>query len=191
MAREIALSFALGARLQSGFTATFRSASDQAKAVSQSLRDMERTPVAKVGAQRTKIRELSESLKEARGELDNLWQRASQAGTMTTIMARQIEQAERRVRTCTGALNRQTAAYRESLAQVAQTRGSVRGLAAEYGHLSAQMDRARAVQTAMAANRSQAGTACRSAGAPAGHRGRRRHGGHPGQAGRQCGRCVR
>lgn len=157
MAREIALSFALGARLQSGFTATFRSASDQAKAVSQSLRDMERTPVAKVGAQRTKIRELSESLKEARGELDNLWQRASQAGTMTTIMARQIEQAERRVRTCTGALNRQTAAYRESLAQVAQTRGSVRGLAAEYGHLSAQMDRARAVQTAMAANRSQAG----------------------------------
>lgn len=157
MAREIALSFALGARLQSGFTATFRSASDQAKAVSQSLRDMERTPVAKVGAQRTKIRELSESLKEARGELDNLWQRASQAGTMTTIMARQIEQAERRMRTCTGALNRQTAAYRESLAQVAQTRGSVRGLAAEYGHLSAQMDRARAVQTAMAANRSQAG----------------------------------
>lgn len=157
MAREIALSFALGARLQSGFTAAFQSASDQAKAVSQSLRDMERTPVAKVGAQRTKIRELSESLKEARGELDNLWQRASQAGTMTTIMARQIEQAERRVRTCTGALNRQTAAYRESLAQVAQTRGSVRGLAAEYGHLSAQMDRARAVQTAMAANRSQAG----------------------------------
>ncbi len=157
MAREIALSFALGARLQSGFTAAFRSASDQAKAVSQSLRDMERTPVAKVGAQRTKIRELSESLKEARGELDNLWQRASQAGAMTTIMARQIEQAERRVRTCTGALNRQTAAYRESLAQVAQTRGSVRGLAAEYGHLSAQMDRARAVQTAMAANRSQAG----------------------------------
>lgn len=157
MAREIALSFALGARLQSGFTTAFRSASDQAKAVSQSLRDMERTPVAKVGAQRTKIRELSESLKEARGELDNLWQRASQAGAMTTIMARQIEQAERRVRTCTGALNRQTAAYRESLAQVAQTRGSVRGLAAEYGHLSAQMDRARAVQTAMAANRSQAG----------------------------------
>lgn len=157
MAREIALSFALGARLQSGFTAAFQSASSQAKAVSQSLRDMERTPVAKVGAQRTKIRELSESLKEARGELDNLWQRASQAGTMTTIMARQIEQAERRVRTCTGALNRQTAAYRESLAQVAQTRGSVRGLAAEYGHLSAQMDRARAVQTAMAANRSQAG----------------------------------
>ena len=50
MAREIALSFALGARLQSGFTAAFQSASSQAKAVSQAIRDMERTPVGKIGA---------------------------------------------------------------------------------------------------------------------------------------------
>jgi len=102
MAREIALSFALGARLQSGFTAAFQSASSQAKAVSQAIRDMERTPVGKIGAamstQQEKIRGLSGSLKDARGELDGLWQRASQAGTMTTVMARQIEQAEARVR---------------------------------------------------------------------------------------------
>ena len=107
MAREIALSFALGARLQSGFTAAFQSASSQAKAVSQAIRDMERTPVGKIGAamstQQEKIRGLSGSLKDARGELDGLWQRASQAGTMTTVMARQIEQAEARVRPRGGA----------------------------------------------------------------------------------------
>ena len=107
MAREIALSFALGARLQSGFTAAFQSASSQAKAVSQAIRDMERTPVGKIGAamstQQEKIRGLSGSLKDARGELDGLWQRASQAGTMTTVMARQIEQAEARVRRLSGA----------------------------------------------------------------------------------------
>lgn len=161
MAREIALSFALGARLQSGFTAAFQSASSQAKAVSQAIRDMERTPVGKIGAamstQQEKIRGLSGSLKDARGELDGLWQRASQAGTMTTVMARQIEQAEARVRRLSGALSRQTATYRETVAQAASTSGSVRALTRDYAQLSAQLERARAVQTAMAANRSQAG----------------------------------
>ena len=161
MAREIALSFALGARLQSGFTAAFQSASSQAKAVSQAIRDMERTPVGKIGAamstQQEKIRGLSGSLKDARGELDGLWQRASQAGTMTTVMARQIEQAEARVRRLSGALSRQTATYRETVAQAVSTSGSVRALTRDYAQLSAQLERARAVQTAMAANRSQAG----------------------------------
>ena len=161
MAREIALSFALGARLQSGFNAAFTSASSQAKAVSQAIRDMERTPVGRVGAvmatQQEKIRGLSGSLREARGELNGLWQRASQAGTMTTTMARQIEQAEARVRRLSGALSRQTATYRETVAQAASTSGSVRALTRDYAQLSAQLERARAVQTAMAANRSQAG----------------------------------
>ena len=80
MARDISLAFALGARLQSGFSAAFRSASRQAQLVSQSIREMEQTPTGRIGAvmaaQRDRLKGLSESLRGAQGELARLRQQA-------------------------------------------------------------------------------------------------------------------
>ena len=50
MAREISLSFALGARLTSGYSAAFKGAAAQAGAVARAVREMERTPVGRIGA---------------------------------------------------------------------------------------------------------------------------------------------
>lgn len=160
MAREISLSFALGARLTSGYSAAFKGAAAQAGAVARAVRQMEQTPVGKVGAamqaQQEKIRGLSGSLREAQARLAGLWQRAEQAGTMSVTLARQIEQAERQVRGLSGALSRQTSRYRETVAQAAGVGGSVRGLTADYARLSREMERARNVRQALAANAAQA-----------------------------------
>lgn len=160
MAREISLTFALGARLTSGYSAAFRGAAAQAGAVARAVRQMEQTPVGKVGAamqaQKEKIRGLSGSLREAQARLAGLWQRAEQAGTMSLTLARQIEQAERQVRGLSGALSRQASQYRETVAQAASVGGSVRGLTAEYARLSREMERARRMGQALAANAAQA-----------------------------------
>lgn len=160
MAREISLSFALGARLTSGYSAAFKGAAAQAGAVARAVRQMEQTPVGKVGAamqaQQEKIRGLSGSLRQAQAQLTGLWQRAEQAGTMSTTLARQIEQAERQVRGLSGALSRQMGQYRETVAQAASVGGSVRGLAADYARLSREMERARNVGQALAANGTRA-----------------------------------
>lgn len=160
MAREISLSFALGARLTSGYSAAFKGAAAQAGAVARAVREMERTPVGRIGAamqaQQEKIRGLSGDLRQAQAHLAGLWQRAEQAGTMSTTLARQIEQAERQVRGLSGALSRQTGQYRETVAQAASVGGSVRGLAADYARLSREMERARNMGQALAANGTQA-----------------------------------
>lgn len=160
MAREISLSFALGARLTSGYSAAFKGAAAQAGAVARAVREMEGTPVGKIGAamqaQQEKIRKLSGDLRQAQAQLAGLWQRAEQAGTMSTTLARQIEQAERQVRGLSGALSRQTGQYRETVAQAASVGGSVRGLAADYARLSQEMERARNMGQALAANATQA-----------------------------------
>ena len=160
MAREISLSFALGARLTSGYSAAFRGAAAQAGAVARAVREMERTPVGRIGAamqaQRERIRGLSGDLRQAQAHLAGLWQRAEQAGNMSTTLARQIEQAERQVRGLSGALSRQMGQYRETVAQAASAGGSVRELAENYRRLSREMERARNVGQALAANSAQA-----------------------------------
>ena len=50
MAREFGVSFSLGANLDGSFGSSFKAASDRIGAVTQALRDMERSPVGKVGA---------------------------------------------------------------------------------------------------------------------------------------------
>ena len=160
MAREIAVSFALNANLTGGYKAAFQGAASQARSVTQAIREMEKSPVGKLGAsmatQREKIKGLSGSLKEARRDLAGLWQKAEQSGTLTTAMCRQIEQAEKRVAGLSGALNRQVSSWKSTAAQAATVGGSVRGLAHDYSALAAKIDHARKVQTAFAANRSQA-----------------------------------
>lgn len=160
MARELSLSFALGARLTSGYSAAFRGAAAQAGAVARAVREMEQTPVGRIGAamqaQRENIRGLSGSLRQARTHLEGLRQRAEAAGTVSGTLARQIEQAERQVRGLSGALSRQMGQYRETVAQAASAGGSVRELAENYRRLSREMQRTRAVGQALAANSAQA-----------------------------------
>ena len=160
MARDISLAFALGARLQSGFSAAFRSASRQAQLVSQSIREMEQTPTGRIGAvmaaQRERLRGLSGSLREARGDLARLRQQAAESGSASALLTRQIEQAERRVDGLSASLRRQGAAWRETVAQAATAGGSVRELTRNYEQLSQRLERARALQAGLAANRTQA-----------------------------------
>ena len=160
MARDISLAFALGARLQSGFSAAFRSASRQAQLVSQSIREMEQTPTGRISAvmaaQRERLRGLSGSLREARGDLARLRQQAAESGSASALLTRQIEQAERRVDGLSASLRRQGAAWRETVAQAATAGGSVRELTRNYEQLSQRLERARALQAGLAANRTQA-----------------------------------
>ncbi|WP_346667513.1 phage tail tape measure protein [uncultured Desulfovibrio sp.] len=160
MAREISLSFALGARLTSGYSAAFRGAAAQAGAVARAVREMERTPVGRIGAamqaQRENIRGLRGDLRQAQAHLEGLRQRAEAAGTVSVRLARQIEQAERQVRGLSGALSRQAGQYRETVARAADVGGSVRELAENYRRLSGEMTRARNVGQALAANSAQA-----------------------------------
>ena len=48
MAREFGVSFSLGANLDGSFGSSFKAASDRIGAVTQALRDMERSPIGKV-----------------------------------------------------------------------------------------------------------------------------------------------
>lgn len=159
MAREVAISFALGASLKSGFTAAFQGAAQQSRNLGQAIREMERTPVGRIGAdmqaQREKIRGLGTALRAARGDLEGLRQKAAETGSASGILARQIVQAEKRVEGLSGAVTRQNAAWRETVARAASVGGSVRGLGADYERLSAKMERARKVQIALEANRTR------------------------------------
>lgn len=73
MAREFGVSFSLGANLDGSFGSSFKAASDRIGAVTQALRDMERSPIGKVGAamsaQKDKIKAQVAELKEARRQL--------------------------------------------------------------------------------------------------------------------------
>ncbi|WP_300908384.1 hypothetical protein, partial [uncultured Desulfovibrio sp.] len=157
MAREIAVSFALNANLTGGYKAAFQGAASQARGVTQAIREMEKSPVGKLGAsmlaQREKIRGLSGSLKEARGTLAALNAQALSSGGATGMLARQIELAEKRVASLSGALDRQLGQWRSTTAQAATVGGGVRGLTQDYSALAAKIDHARKVQTAFAANR--------------------------------------
>ncbi|MDE6735578.1 MAG: phage tail tape measure protein [Desulfovibrio sp.] len=158
MAREVAITFALNAALKGGYKAAFQGAASQARNVASALRQMERTPVGKLGAamatQREKIKGLSGSLKEARQSLASL--NAQAAGGGTAMLGRQIEIATTRVKSLEGALNRQLGAWRNTTAQAATASGSVSRLARDYEKLSQKMERARKASQALHANRAQA-----------------------------------
>ena len=160
MAREIAISFALNASLTGGYKAAFQGAAGQVRMVTQAIRQMEGTPVGKLGAamatQREKIKGLSGSLREAQSTLTALQTRATAAGGASGLLARQIEQAQKRVDGLSGALNRQLAGWKASTAQAATLGGSVRGLGVEYEKLAGKIEQARKAQAALAANMSRA-----------------------------------
>ena len=160
MAREVAITFALNAALKGGYKAAFQGAASQARNVAGALRDMERTPVGKLGAamvaQRAKIKGLGTELRAAQATLGRLQAQAQASGGATGMLGRQIQQAEQRVKNLNGALGRQIGAWRNTTAQAATAAGSVRRLTEEYARLSTRMERARKVQQSLHANRAQA-----------------------------------
>lgn len=160
MAREVAVTFALNAALKGGFKAAFQGAASQARSVAHAMREMERTPVGKLGAamvtQRAKIKGLGTELRAAQATLGRLQAQAQASGGATGMLGRQIRQAEQRVSNLNGALGRQLGAWRTTTAQAATVSGSVRRLSQEYSRLSARMERSRKVSQALHANRAQA-----------------------------------
>ena len=81
MAREFGVSFSLGANLDGSFGSSFKAASDRIGAVTQALRDMERSPIGKVGAamsaQKDKIKAQVAELKKPAGSLPSMRRRRS------------------------------------------------------------------------------------------------------------------
>ena len=159
MAREVAITFALNAALKGGYKAAFQGAASQARNVASALRQMERTPVGKLGSamatQREKIKGLGTELRAAQATLGRLQAQAQASGGATGMLARQIQQAEQRVKSLNGALGRQLGAWRNTTAQAATASGSIRRLSEEYGRLSARMERSRKVSQALHANSAQ------------------------------------
>ncbi len=155
MAFELGYQFTFGAKLDPSFKGSMSAAQSQIAGLAQRVRQMESSGTGRLGgtfeAQRRKLAGLGQDLRQAQGELQGLWSRAEAAGTMSGVLARQIEQTERRVTNLTQNLRRSSAAYREQVASIRTAHGSVGTLRREYQALSADLDRARNRQTALSA----------------------------------------
>lgn len=159
MASELGYQFTFGARLAPSFKGAMSAAQSQVAGLAQRVRRLESSDTGRLGgafeAQRRKIAGFGKELREAQEQLRGLWNRAEAAGTMSATMARQIEQAERRVAGLTQNLRRSSATYREHIASIRTAEGSVGNLRRKYQALSADMDRARRSQAALSANLAQ------------------------------------
>ena len=159
MASELGYQFTFGAKLAPSFKGAMSAAQSQVAGLAQRVRRLESSDTGRLGgafeAQRRKIAGFGKELREAQEQLRGLWNRAEAAGTMSATMARQIEQAERRVAGLTQSLRRSSAAYREHVAGIRTAEGSVGNLRRKYQALSADMDRARRSQAALSANLAQ------------------------------------
>lgn len=146
MARELALSLTLNGTLGSSFKSAFLGAQSQVQALSRSIRDMQNSPTGKLGAsfekQKEKMRSLAVSIKDAKGTLLALQSQAQAAGGANAGLARQISLAQREVDHLTSAFNRQSIAFRNTIAEARTTSGSLRQLSNDYRTLSASMNSA-------------------------------------------------
>ena len=117
MAREFGVSFSLGANLDGSFGSSFKAASDRIGAVTQALRDMERSPIGKVGAamsaQKDKIKAQVAELKEARRQLAEYEATAARTGRKTKGLEQQIEKSRDRVSRLTERAKSSGLNYRE------------------------------------------------------------------------------
>lgn len=143
MAREISISFALGASLDGSYGSAFRAATGQVRGITQAIREMEQSPVGRLGSsllsQQRAVRGTSAELSRARGVLDTLRARSDAAGGASERLALQISQAEREVATLTARLNRQNEAFEQTRARAATAGGSVQGLINQYRQLRGEI----------------------------------------------------
>lgn len=159
MASELGYQFTFGAKLAPSFKGAMSAAQSQVAGLAQRVRRLESSDTGRLGgtfeAQRRKIAGFGQELRQAQNELQGLRARSQAAGSVSVGMARQIEQAERRVDGLTQNLRRSSAAYREHVARIRTAEGSVGTLRRKYQALSADMDRARRSQAALSANLAQ------------------------------------
>ncbi|WP_300718494.1 phage tail tape measure protein [uncultured Desulfovibrio sp.] len=153
MAKEVSVSFRLGATLAGSYRTAFQDAAGQARMVSQAIREMGNTPVGQLGAalekQGAKLTGLAGKLEKAEAKLAGLRAQAESAGAASSRFASRIKAAENRVLDLTAelAINRQEM---QGLAQQAgKVSGSVQTLQADYAGLVKRMEQARAVRSAL------------------------------------------
>ena len=147
MAREFGVSFSLGANLDGSFGSSFKAASDRIGAVTQALRDMERSPVGKVGAamsaQKDKIKAQVAELKEARRQLAEYEATAERTGRKTKGLEQQIEKSRERVSRLTERAKSSGLNYRETVAAAVGSAGSYQAFGSQHQALGTDMEELR------------------------------------------------
>ena len=147
MAREFGVSFSLGANLDGSFGSSFKAASDRIGAVTQALRDMERSPVGKVGAamsaQKDKIKAQVAELKEARRQLAEYEATAERTGRKTKGLEQQIEKSRERVSRLTERAKSSGLNYRETVAAAVGSAGSYQAFGSQRQSLGTDMEELR------------------------------------------------
>ncbi len=147
MAREFGVSFSLGANLDGSFGSSFKAASDRIGAVTQALRDMERSPVGKVGAamsaQKDKIKAQVTELKEARRQLAEYEATAERTGRKTKGLEQQIEKSRERVSRLTERAKSSGLNYRETVAAAVGSAGSYQAFGSQRQALGTDMEELR------------------------------------------------
>ena len=147
MAREFGVSFSLGANLDGSFGSSFKAASDRIGAVTQALRDMERSPIGKVGAamsaQKDKIKAQVAELKEARRQLAEYEATAERTGRKTKGLEQQIEKSRERVSRLTERAKSSGLNYRETVATAVGSAGSYQAFGSQHQALGTDMEELR------------------------------------------------
>lgn len=147
MAREFGVSFSLGANLDGSFGSSFKAASDRIGAVTQALRDMERSPIGKVGAamsaQKDKIKAQVAELKEARRQLAEYEATAARTGRKTKGLEQQIEKSRDRVSRLTERAKSSGLNYRETVAAAVGSAGSYQAFGSQRQALGTDMEELR------------------------------------------------
>lgn len=153
MAKEVSVSFKLGATLAGSYRTAFQDAAGQARMVSQAIREMGNTPVGQLGAalekQGAKLTGLAGKLEQAEAKLAGLRAQAESAGASSSRFASRIKAAESRVFDLTAELALNQKEMQGLALQAGKVSGSVQALQADYAGLVRRMDQARAARSAL------------------------------------------
>ena len=153
MAKEVSVSFKLGATLAGSYRTAFQDAAGQARMVSQAIREMGNTPVGQLGAalekQGAKLTGLAGKLEQAEAKLAGLRAQAESAGASSSRFASRIKAAESRVFDLTAELALNQKEMQGLALQAGNVSGSVQALQADYAGLVKRMDQARAARSAL------------------------------------------
>ena len=156
MAKEVSVSFKLGATLAGSYRTAFQDAAGQARMVSQAIREMGNTPVGQLGAalekQGAKLTGLAGKLEQAEAKLAGLRAQAESAGASSSRFASRIKAAESRVFDLTAELALNQKEMQGLALQAGKVSGSVQALQADYAGLVRRMEQARAARSALQAH---------------------------------------
>ena len=156
MAKEVSVSFKLGATLAGSYRTAFQDAAGQARMVSQAIREMGNTPVGQLGAalekQGARLTGLAGKLEKAEAKLAGLRAQAESAGASSSRFASRIKAAESRVFDLTAELELNQKEMQGLALQAGKVSGSVQALQADYAGLVRRMEQARAARSALQAH---------------------------------------